>query len=116
MILLLVFLIGLYLGTIFALKSSKEFSFTFSMKEKTSTVKPPVPAGDKLRVKIQRLGKEPLQGVGYLDDGTMVVVNGGGDFIGETLEVIVLSAKQTSAGRMIFCNAKEEGELSYAND
>ena len=47
-------------------------------------------------------------GVGYLEDGTMVVVNVGGDFIGETIEAIVLSVKHTTSGRMIFCNALEE--------
>jgi uncharacterized protein YacL len=67
-------------------------------------------AGEKLSIKIQRYGKEEKQGVGYLDDGTMVVVNGGGDYIGEVIEVQVLSVKHTASGRMIFCNTIEEGE------
>ena len=64
--------------------------------------------GEILKIKIQRYGKEPNQGVGYLEDGTMVVVNGGGDFIGQCIEVQVLSVKHTASGRIIFCNAQEE--------
>jgi uncharacterized protein YacL len=74
----------------------------------SNALKPLMQAGEKLKIKIQRYGKEPRQGVGYLDDGTMVVVNGGGDFIGETIDVYVLSVKHTASGRMIFCNAIEE--------
>lgn len=64
--------------------------------------------GEALNIKIQRYGKEPRQGVGYLEDGTMVVVNGGAEFIGETIKAQVLSVKHTSSGRMIFCNAADE--------
>lgn len=71
-------------------------------------LKPFMQTGEYIKIKIQRYGKEPRQGVGYLDDGTMVVVNGGGDYIGETIESQVLSVKHTSSGRMIFCNALEE--------
>jgi uncharacterized protein YacL len=78
----------------------------------SNALKPLMQAGEKLKIKIQRFGKEPRQGVGYLDDGTMVVVNGGGDFIGETIDVFVLSVKHTASGRMIFCNAIEEFEPS----
>ncbi len=71
-------------------------------------LKPLKQRGEYLQVKIQRVGKEELQGVGYLDDGTMVVVNGGARFIGDTIDVHVLSVKHTSSGRMIFCNVVEE--------
>jgi hypothetical protein len=54
--------------------------------------------------------------VGYLDDGTMVVVNGGAEFIGDTIRAQVLSVKHTSSGRMIFCNACEEGSLVTGQD
>lgn len=67
--------------------------------------------GEQISIKIQRYGKEPRQGVGYLEDGTMVVVNGGAEYIGETIKAHVLSVKHTSSGRMIFCNAAEEGML-----
>lgn len=64
--------------------------------------------GETLNIKIQRYGKEPRQGVGYLEDGTMVVVNGGAEFIGDTIKAHVLSVKHTASGRMIFCNANDE--------
>lgn len=71
-------------------------------------LKPITTAGEQILIKIQRFGKEPRQGIGYLDDGTMVVVNGGAEFIGETIKAIVLSVKNTTSGRMIFCNALED--------
>jgi uncharacterized protein YacL len=58
--------------------------------------------GDSLDIKIIKGGKEPAQGVGYLDDGTMVVVEDGRDYMGGEIRVVVTSALQTSAGRMIF--------------
>lgn len=71
-------------------------------------LKPVTTAGEQILIKIQRFGKEPRQGIGYLDDGTMVVVNGGAEFIGETIKAIVLSVKSTTSGRMIFCNALDD--------
>jgi len=58
--------------------------------------------GDSLHLKIIREGKEASQGVGYLDDGTMVVVEEGRGYLGKQLDVVVTSALQTSAGKMIF--------------
>lgn len=81
----------------------------------SNALKPLMQTGEFIKIKIQRYGKEPRQGVGYLEDGTMVVVNGGGDFIGETIEARVLSVKHTSSGRMIFCNAAEEDGISYSD-
>lgn len=78
----------------------------------SNALKPLMQAGEFIRIKIQRYGKEPRQGVGYLDDGTMVVVNGGGHYIGETIDAKVLSVKHTTSGRMIFCNAIDEENLS----
>jgi len=77
----------------------------------SNALKPITQAGESINIKIQRYGKEARQGVGYLEDGTMVVVNGGAEFIGETIKAFVLSVKHTSSGRMIFCNAAEEGSL-----
>ena len=74
----------------------------------SNALKPLMQAGEHIKIKIQRFGKEPRQGVGYLEDGTMVVVNGGGAFIGETIDAKVLSVKHTTSGRMIFCNAPDE--------
>lgn len=78
-------------------------------------LKPLAQTGEFINIKIQRYGKEPRQGVGYLDDGTMVVVNGGAEFIGETIRAQVLSVKHTSSGRMIFCNALEENMMMETN-
>jgi uncharacterized protein YacL len=74
----------------------------------SNALKPITQNGELLNIKIQRYGKEPRQGVGYLDDGTMVVVNGGAEYIGDTIKAQVLSVKHTSSGRMIFCNTTEE--------
>lgn len=82
----------------------------------SNALKPITQAGESLNIKIQRYGKEPRQGIGYLEDGTMVVVNGGAEFIGETIKAHVLSVKHTSSGRMIFCNAAEEGGLTIMQD
>ncbi len=70
--------------------------------------KPLMQRGEYLQTKIQRHGKEERQGVGYLEDGTMIVVNGGGDYIGKTIKACVLSIKHTTTGRMIFCNVASE--------
>ncbi|CRX39518.1 PIN/TRAM domain-containing protein [Estrella lausannensis] len=77
-----------------------------------NALKPLSQSGEFLNIKIQRYGKEPRQGVGYLDDGTMVVVNGGAEFIGEIIKVQVLSVKHTSSGRMIFCNTLDDNFLA----
>jgi uncharacterized protein YacL len=58
--------------------------------------------GDSLEIKIVKEGKEASQGVGYLDDGTMVVVEEGSKYVGNEARIVVTSALQTSAGRMIF--------------
>lgn len=55
-----------------------------------------------MKTQIVKLGKEHGQGLGYLDDGTMIVVEDGKDHVGEDVEVVVTSALQTSAGKMIF--------------
>ena len=73
----------------------------------SSALKPIAQTGEFISIKIQRYGKEARQGVGYLEDGTMVVVNGGAEYIGENIRAQVLSVKHTSSGRMIFCNVLE---------
>lgn len=82
----------------------------------SNALKPLMQAGEFIKIKIQRYGKEPRQGVGYLDDGTMVVVNGGGNYIGETIDAKVLSVKHTTSGRMIFCNAMDADNPSQEYD
>lgn len=58
--------------------------------------------GESLHVKIQHIGKDPTQGVGYLDDGTMIVVENGSTFLDHFLNVVVSRVIQTSSGRMLF--------------
>ncbi len=65
-------------------------------------------AGDVLHVRIMKEGREAHQGVGYLEDGAMVVVEGAAVCMGEQVEVLVNSVLQTSAGRMVFARMKEE--------
>ena len=78
----------------------------------SNALKPLTETGEHIKIKIQRYGKEPRQGIGYLEDGTMVVVNGGGRHLGNVIDAQVLSVKHTSSGRMVFCNAcDEEGEM-----
>ena len=67
-------------------------------------------AGDVLSVRLTKTGKEPHQGVGYLDDGTMVVVENAGELIGREVTVTITSVLQTSAGRMIFTKKKTPDE------
>lgn len=81
---------------------------TINLHTLSNALKPLTQTGEYLKIKIQRHGKEPRQGVGYLEDGTMVVVNGGGKHLGETIDAQVLSVKHTSSGRMVFCNACDE--------
>jgi len=81
-----------------------------------NALKPLMQAGEQIKIKIQRYGKEPSQGVGYLEDGTMVVVNGGGEFLGQETYANVLSVKHSSAGRMVFCNAAMEGAFEPAEE
>lgn len=83
---------------------------TISLDTIAAALKPGAQRGEMLSIKIQRLGKEPKQGVGYLEDGTMVVVNGGGEFLGETIRTQVLSQKYSSSGKIIFCNALTQDE------
>jgi uncharacterized protein YacL len=87
-----------------------------NMHALSNALKPLMQAGEYIKIKIQRYGKEPRQGVGYLDDGTMVVVNGGGNYIGESIDAKVLSVKHTTSGRMIFCNAIDDEGVSYEDE
>ena len=77
-----------------------------NINELANAVKPVVLPGEELNVNIIRDGKEQNQGVGYLDDGTMIVVENGKRLIGEHVDVQVTSVLQTVAGRMIFARPK----------
>lgn len=73
-----------------------------NINDLAQALRPVVLPGEEMEVKIIRPGEEVGQGVGYLDDGTMVVVEQGRDLIGQTTRVVVSNVYQTSAGRMIF--------------
>lgn len=77
-----------------------------NINELSNALKPYVLPGEELRVQIIREGKETDQGVGYLDDGTMVVVEEGKKYINTVVDTVVTSVLQTPAGRMIFARLK----------
>ncbi len=79
-----------------------------NINELANSLKPVVLPGEEMNVKILKEGKETGQGVAYLDDGTMIVVDNGRRQIGRTVDVTVTSVLQTPAGRMIFARLKEE--------
>jgi uncharacterized protein YacL len=79
-----------------------------NINELANSLKPVVLPGEEMNVKILKEGKEMGQGVAYLDDGTMIVVDNGKRQMGRTVDVIVTSVLQTPAGRMIFARLKEE--------
>jgi uncharacterized protein YacL len=83
-----------------------------NVNELAGAVKPVVLAGEPMSVRIVKEGKESGQGVGYLDDGTMVVVDHGKKHLGQRIDVTVTSVLQTSAGRLIFTRPREEEALS----
>ena len=73
-----------------------------NLNELANVLKPALIAGEWIRVQVMKEGKEVQQGVAYLDDGTMIVVEDGRPYVGQEVEVMVTSILQTSAGRMIF--------------
>jgi uncharacterized protein YacL len=79
-----------------------------NINELANSLKPVVLPGEEMNVKILKEGKEMGQGVAYLDDGTMIVVDNGRRQIGRTVDVVVTSVLQTPAGRMIFSRLKED--------
>jgi uncharacterized protein YacL len=77
-----------------------------NINDLANAVKPVVLPGEELLVQVIKDGKEQNQGIAYLDDGTMIVVEEGRNYIGKTIEVLITSVLQTSAGRMIFAKPK----------
>lgn len=78
-----------------------------NINDLANALKPAVLPDEQMHVKIVKEGKEAYQGVGYLDDGTMVVVDGGKDHVGRDVAVVVTSVLQTTAGRMIFTKLQQ---------
>lgn len=80
-----------------------------NINELANTLKPVVLPGEEMVLSLVKEGKENNQAVAYLDDGTMIVVEDGKRFIGQTIKVVVTSVLQTSAGRMIFAKPAGSG-------
>jgi uncharacterized protein YacL len=80
-----------------------------NINELANALKPVVLPGELMRVFILKEGKEANQGIGYLDDGTMIVVDNAKHLIGQTIELVVTSVLQTTAGKMIFGKTEEDG-------
>lgn len=78
-----------------------------NINDLSNAIKPVVIPGEEMLVHVLRDGKEFGQGIGYLEDGTMIVVEGGKSYIGSDIVILVTSVLQTSAGRMIFAKPKE---------
>jgi len=85
------------------------------LRQLANAMKPIVLPGESLTVKLLKRGEEPGQGVGYLDDGTMVVAEQGAYHLGETVRLTVTSVLQTSAGRMIFGKYIENAAAGAGN-
>jgi len=81
-----------------------------NVNELANAMKPAVLPGESMRVLILREGKEPSQGVAYLDDGTMVVVDGARRMLNRTVAILVTSVHQTPAGKMIFGRLDDRAE------
>jgi len=79
-----------------------------NINELANFLKPVVLPGEKLEIKIVKEGKEHNQGVGYLDDGTMVVLENGRSMLGQTLTVVISTVIQTQAGKMIFTKLEKQ--------
>ncbi|MGH7791403.1 MAG: TRAM domain-containing protein, partial [Thermodesulfobacteriota bacterium] len=76
---------------------------------------PVVLPGETMSIREVKVGTEENQGIGYLDDGTMVVVDDAKKYLGREIEVVVTSVLQTPTGRMIFTRVKEEDMVSSAH-
>ena len=86
-----------------------------NINDLANALKPVVLPGEALRVKMVKTGDQPGQGVGYMDDGTMIVVEQGRQFLNREIDLIVTSVLQTSAGRMIFGKLPEEPSFDNSN-
>ena len=75
-----------------------------NVNDLSEAIKPNVHQGDHLNILLTKMGKEPGQGVGYLDDGTMVVVDNAKKLVGQHVNLEVISLLQTSSGRIVLRN------------
>ena len=81
-----------------------------NVNQLAEALRPVILPGEELNVQVIKPGESPTQGVGYLDDGTMIVVENGRRYINKNVDVAVTSVLQTAAGRMIFTKLKEDME------
>lgn len=84
-----------------------------NMNQLATSLRPAMLPGEQMNIKILREGKEYGQGIGYLDDGTMVVVDDARKNLGKAVDVVVTSVLQTTSGRMIFAKLKEQAEKDF---
>jgi hypothetical protein len=82
------------------------------MHDIQAAMKPAVIPGEPLTLRLVKPGEQPGQGVGFLDDGTMVVAEDGGPYIGREVMLVVVSTLQTAAGRMVFARTARRDEES----
>ncbi len=84
-----------------------------NMNQLSTSLRPAMLPGEQMNVKILKEGKEHGQGIGYLDDGTMVVVDDAKKLLGKSVDVVVTSVLQTTSGRMIFAKLREDAEKEF---
>lgn len=84
-----------------------------NMNQLSTSLRPAMLPGEQMNVKILKDGKEQRQGIGYLDDGTMVVVDDAKKLLGKSVDVVVTSVLQTTSGRMIFAKLREDAEKEF---
>jgi uncharacterized protein YacL len=84
-----------------------------NLNQLATALKPAILPGEQMNTKILKEGKEYGQGIGYLDDGTMVVVDDAKKLLGKTVDVVVTSVLQTTSGRMIFARPRGHAEKEF---
>jgi uncharacterized protein YacL len=84
-----------------------------NINQLATALRPAMLPGEQMNVKILKEGKEHGQGIGYLDDGTMVVVDDARKLLGKSVDVVVTSMLQTTSGRMIFAKLREQAEKEF---
>jgi uncharacterized protein YacL len=84
-----------------------------NMNQLATALKPAMLPGEQMNIKILKEGKEYGQGIGYLDDGTMVVVDDARKLLGRTVDIVVTSVLQTTSGRMIFAKLRDQAEREF---
>jgi uncharacterized protein YacL len=89
---------------------------TLNLNDLAQAFRAPAIPGDKIQIKVVRPGEGPSQGVGYLEDGTMVVIDGAREKVGAPVTISITSSIQTSAGRMLFARLEAAGGAGAGGD